>query len=81
MRDYGDTNKNFARNLKALMDKNEISFEELSIRTNVPHTSLHEYVRGIRAVRLETAKHIANFFGKTVDEMIEPPEVFNGNQN
>lgn len=81
MRDYGNTNKNFGRNLKYLMNERAVSFEALQKETGVPHTSLNEYTRGMRAIRLETAKKIASYFGLTVDQMTEPLEGLNGFEN
>ena len=78
MQDYKDTNKIFGHNLKHLMNERGITYEELEKATGVPHTSLNEYTRGMRAVRLITAKKIAAYFGLTVDKMTDPMEGING---
>lgn len=60
----------FAQNLKFLRLKNKLSQRELSIYLKIPQTTLSDLENGKYEPDLSVAKKIANYFGKTIDEMI-----------
>lgn len=64
----------FGRNLQLLMAVKEISYRELEKATGINFGSLNEYGLAKRNVPLKYAKTLADYFGKTVDEMLEPLE-------
>jgi plasmid maintenance system antidote protein VapI len=65
----------FAKNLRMLVARNDnISFRSLGKMIGINYGSLHEYAQAESNIPLESARRIARYFGKTVDEMTEPME-------
>lgn len=64
----------FGRNLQLLMATKRISYRELDKATGINFGSLNEYGLAKRNVPLKYAKTIADYFGKTIDEMLIPIE-------
>ena len=63
---------NFGKNLRMLMEAHGISYQVLSAKTGIPHSSLHEYVKGKHRIPLENAVKCAQYFDKSLDEMLSP---------
>lgn len=65
-----ETTMVFAERMRLLMkEKGELSFRDLSARTDIPFSSLNDYANGRVAVPLHKAKRIADALGESIDWM------------
>ena len=59
------------KNLKPIMDKQDITGYELAKRTNVSTSHISDIINGKKQPTLPIAKRIADALGVTIDELID----------
>lgn len=65
-----EINKAFAKNLKKLREQHDMSLRRLAEEVGVSYQSLQFYETCQRDPSIVAVKRIADYFNKTVDEMI-----------
>ncbi len=65
-----DVTKTFGENMRALMDKRDVSYRVLARGTGISPSSLHAYAHGTTVPPLPAAKAISTFFGVDLDWMV-----------
>ncbi len=63
---------NFAKNLKNLRKQRGMNQEELAKRLNVRKTTISNYETGYSEPRTDIMQQIADIFGITLDELVQP---------
>ena len=65
----------FARNLKNLMDANQISRRDLSEALNISYHTITDWVKGKKYPRMDKVEILANYFGVLKSDLIEDKSV------
>lgn len=65
-----EINRTFANNLKKLREQHNLSLRLLAEQIGVSYTALSHYENCRRDPSIYKAKKIADFFSKTIDEMM-----------
>ena len=65
-----NTDVQFSRALKHLMERDGASLRAITAGTGIPHTTIYEYYHCKSGVPLDNAKRIATYFRTTVDAML-----------
>lgn len=62
---------NLAKNLKELMEKNNIKNSELAKALNIDKSNITYYLKGEKYPNYETLEKIINFFGCSYDDLLK----------
>ena len=62
---------NFAKNLKELMEKNNVKNSELAKALNIDKSNITYYLKGEKYPNYKTLEKIINFFGCSYDDLLK----------